>query len=141
VIESLPDDSAAAPDLVLDRQRAVERLWAEIEALPIRQRLALLLSLRERQGSSLLWVFPLTGVASIRRIAAVLEMDAVELSGLWNRLPLDDHAIADRLGTARQQVINLRSAARKRLGNRLGERIPSPGPANIHAVRASKEQG
>jgi len=42
------------------------------------------------------------------------------LAELWNSLPLDDHAIAARLGITRQQVINLRRAARERLARRLG---------------------
>jgi hypothetical protein len=38
---------------------------------------------------------------------------------LWNELPLPDNAVAARLGCTRQQVINLRMAARKRLAHRL----------------------
>jgi hypothetical protein len=41
------------------------------------------------------------------------------LAALWNDLPLPDNALALRLGSPRQQVINLRMSARKRLANRL----------------------
>jgi hypothetical protein len=59
------------------------------------------------------------GLATIRQIAAVLEISAPEMAALWGRLPLDDHAIAARLECTRQQVINLRMAGRKRLATRL----------------------
>ncbi|HEY6546325.1 MAG TPA: helix-turn-helix domain-containing protein, partial [Vicinamibacteria bacterium] len=55
----------------------------------------------------------------LRQIARALELPEIELAELWNRLPLDDHQLAERLGCSRQQVINLRSAARKRLTRRL----------------------
>jgi DNA-directed RNA polymerase specialized sigma24 family protein len=114
---------SAAPalpaDVALHQRESTERLWREIEALPLRQRLALLLNLRDSRGSSLLWVLPVTGTASLRQIARTLELPDIELAELWNRLPLDDHQLAERLGCSRQQVINLRSAARKRLTRRL----------------------
>jgi DNA-directed RNA polymerase specialized sigma24 family protein len=131
-----PDHPAA--DVALDQRRMMERLWLEIGARPVRQRVALLLSLRDAGGGSLLWVFPLTGAASIRQIAGVLAIPDLELATLWNRLPLDDLSIAARLGATRQQVINLRGAARKRLANRLdqdGGRVP----ANTRAISASLE--
>jgi RNA polymerase sigma factor (sigma-70 family) len=112
--------AGASPELAIDRRRLVERLWVEIGQLPLRQRLALLLNFRDGRGAGLLWLFPVSGVASIRAIAAALEMPAEALAALWGRLPLDDNAIAERLGCTRQQVINLRVSARKRLGNRLG---------------------
>jgi RNA polymerase sigma factor (sigma-70 family) len=108
------------PEEAIDQRRAAARLWAEIQQLPVRQRVALLLNLRDGQGAGLLWILPTTGVASIRAIASALEMPAEELAALWRGLPLDDNAIAAKLGCSRQQVINLRMAARKRLSNRLG---------------------
>lgn len=111
--------ASATPEVSLDRRRFVERLWTEIGTLPVRQRIALLLNLRDGQGAGLLWILPVTGVASVRTIAATLEMPAEELAALWSQLPIDDNAIAARLGCTRQQVINLRMSARKRLGNRL----------------------
>jgi hypothetical protein len=46
-------------------------------------------------------------------------MPAEELARMWNDLPIDDMRIATRLGIKRQQVINLRKAARARLARRL----------------------
>lgn len=122
-------DSRVGPEALLDQRQATARLWTEIQALPVRQRVALLLNLRDAQGAGLLWILPVTGVASIRAIAGVIEMPAEELAALWSRLPMDDHAIASRLGCSRQQVINLRMSARKRLSHRLG---------NLAGVSASR---
>jgi len=78
----------------------------------------LLLNLRDiNEGVAML--FPLIGVATIRQIAEALATPAEEFSVLWNELPLDDAAIALRLGTTRQGVINLRKAARARLSRRM----------------------
>jgi RNA polymerase sigma factor (sigma-70 family) len=117
---SVADPSEPA-DVALDRRRAMERLWREIGALPVRQRVALLLGLRDGHGAGLLWVFPVVGVAGIPQIARALEMADGELAELWGRLPLADLEIAERLGCTRQQVINLRAAGRKRLSNRVEE--------------------
>jgi hypothetical protein len=114
-------DVTPAPEVTIDRRRLAERVWVEIQQLPLRQRQALLLNLRDRQGAGLLWVFAVTGVASLRAIAAVLEIAVADFASLWNQLPLDDAAIAARLECTRQQVINLRMSARKRLHNRLRE--------------------
>jgi hypothetical protein len=46
-------------------------------------------------------------------------MSEAELAGLWNDLPLDDNRIAALLACTRQQVINLRMSARKRLAKRI----------------------
>jgi RNA polymerase sigma factor (sigma-70 family) len=108
------------PEETLDRKRFAERLWAEIGKLPVRQRIALLLNLRDGEGAGMLWLFPAMGVASLRAIAATLELSSEEFGELWGRLPLDDRSIAERLGCERQQVINLRMSAKKRLANRLG---------------------
>lgn len=105
----------------LDGRRAVERTWRAIGDLPVRQRAAVLLNLRDAAGASLLWLFPVLGVASIRAIASVLGWADTELAEVWARLPLDDRTIAERLGCTRQQVINLRQAARKRLLHRTRE--------------------
>jgi DNA-directed RNA polymerase specialized sigma24 family protein len=142
----VPLDGLASPEpsreATIDGRRAVERTWREIVELPVRQRLAMLLSLRDAGGASLLWVFPLLGIASIRRIAEVLGWPPEELADVWSRLPLDDHAIAARLECDRQQVINLRQAARKRLARRValgGETPARAGGANLVPIPSSLE--
>jgi hypothetical protein len=62
-------------------------------------------------------------VAGIRQIAEILEFPAEEFAAMWNVLPMDDLAIAAKLGVTRQQVINLRKSARERLLRRIGGNI------------------
>ncbi|HEX8747171.1 MAG TPA: hypothetical protein VF717_08215 [Pyrinomonadaceae bacterium] len=116
--ETLSDESSNHY-LKLEGRLYLERLWSEICALPVRQRAAILLNLRDPQGNGLIHLFPITGVATMRNLADALEMAADELAGLWNELPLTDAAISSRLQVTRQQVINLRKCARERLARRM----------------------
>jgi hypothetical protein len=88
-------------------------VWAEIRELPVPQRAAVLLNLRDVQA------LPLVGVATLREVAATLGMPAPALAAIWNRLPLEDAEIAALLHVRRQQVINYRKAARERLARRM----------------------
>jgi len=101
----------AAPD----RIELGERLWPEIVALPPRQRVALLLHLRDDAGETALIHLGI----SLDELASALVMPEDELGALWPELPLDDNRIATRLGATRQQVINLRKCARERLARRM----------------------
>jgi RNA polymerase sigma factor (sigma-70 family) len=103
----------------IDRRRYAARLWAEICTLPVKQRIALLLHLRDGRGNPALALFPVSGIAFLPEIAAILGWSEGELAEVWSNLPLDDKAIAEILGCSRQQVINLRMSARKRLANRM----------------------
>jgi hypothetical protein len=105
---------------VLEHRAMLARTWAEIVELPIRQRVALLMNLRDADGSSVLQTLPATSVVSLAGIASALDLPIGELQALWSDLPLDDEAIAARLGLTRQQIINLRKAGRARLARRLG---------------------
>ena len=120
--EAIADPAPSALAVLSDRQ-ALAGLWAEVEQLRVRQRLALLLNLRDDEGHGVIALLPVTGVASIRSIAAMLEMPASELAALWPVLPLEDAAIAQRLGLTRQQVINLRKSARARLGRKMRDPV------------------
>jgi len=93
-------------------------VWAEIRELPENQRAALLLNLRSVHGAAVALIADL-GLATFSEIATALGMNVQALAELWNRLPLEDREIAERLGLERQQVINLRSAARQRLERRV----------------------
>src|SRR5215213_956516 len=97
----------------------VAQLWEEICQLPLRQRAALLLNLKGASAADAITLFPLTGAASIRQIAAALEIEAEDFAALWRELPLDDAAVAARLNVTRQQVINIRKSARERLTRRM----------------------
>jgi hypothetical protein len=98
----------------LEQRIYLKYLWQNISSLPLRQRIALLLNMKDENGSGIA-LFPFLGIATIRQIATTLEMPIEEFAQLWPRLPLDDTAIAEHLGINRQQVINLRKAARLRL--------------------------
>ncbi len=106
---------AAAPVAPPERTDVSDKLWKEIRELPLRQRIALLLHLRDDTGQSAMIHL---GV-SPREIAAALEMPDAELEAIWEALPLDDNRIAARLNVTRQQVINLRKCARERLARRI----------------------
>lgn len=102
----------------VEHRSYLQRLWVEIVQLPLSQRIALLLNLKDMH-EGVIMLLPLTGVATIRQIAEALSIPAHEFAKLWNELPLDDTAVALRLGVTRQQVINLRKSARARLSRRM----------------------
>ena len=103
----------------IDNRFFLKWMWKEICQLPVRQRTALLLNLRDDQGGGVAALLPVTGIASLRQIAAALEMVGEEFAQLWPKLPLDDASIAGLLSVTRQQVINLRKCARERLARRI----------------------
>jgi hypothetical protein len=115
--EHLPDAHANVVSEV-ERRMYLQRLWAEIVQLPLRQRIALLLNLRDEQ-EGVLALLPLIGLASIRQLAETLAIPFEQFARLWNELPLEDAFIADHLSATRQQVINLRKSARARLARRM----------------------
>ncbi|MGH9763135.1 MAG: hypothetical protein ACREAC_20100 [Blastocatellia bacterium] len=104
---------------VVESRVSVKLLWQEICALPRNQATALLLGLRDKQGLDAISLLGNAGVASLRQVAALLGFEPAEFAGFWDQMPMDDLKIAGRLGITRQQVINLRKSARKRLTNRL----------------------
>jgi RNA polymerase sigma factor (sigma-70 family) len=115
--ECLPDAHANVASEV-ERRMYLRRLWAEIVQLPLRQRIALLLNLRDEQ-EGVLALLPLMGLATVRQLAETLAIPAEQFARLWNELPLEDALIAEHLGVTRQQVINLRKSARARLARRM----------------------
>lgn len=121
-VERLPDRRWRDPSTVVGGRLELQRLWQEILALPLRQRTALLLNLRDGEDDDVIAAFPVSGVASVEQIAAAIGVLEADLAELWNRLPLEDQEIAARLGLTRQQVINLRKSARARLARRTGHR-------------------
>ncbi len=117
-IEQIADSRPNLAEQV-SRQQHLQRLWVEICALPVRQRAALLLNLKDGLGRGCIVLFQLTGVANLRQMAAAIEMPIEEFTSLWNDLPMEDAQIASLLNLTRQQVINLRKSARERLARRL----------------------
>ena len=127
-LESLTDDedamfepAAAGPDPAwrIEKRFFLQRLWEELQQLPLNQRAALLLNLKDASGFAAITLFPATGVASVRQLAAALEISPEELAQMWNDLPIEDSRIAELTGLTRQQVINARKSGRERLARRL----------------------
>jgi RNA polymerase sigma factor (sigma-70 family) len=127
-VESLTDDedavqepAAPEPDQAwrTEKRMFLQRLWEELQQLPRNQRAALLLNLKDASGFSSITLFPATGIATLRELAAALEINAEDFAALWNELPLEDARIAEMLGLTRQRVINARKSGRERLARRL----------------------
>jgi RNA polymerase sigma factor (sigma-70 family) len=128
-IESLADDDDAAANILAtgeadpawrtEKRMFLQRLWEELQQLPKNQRAALLLNLRDAGGNGCITLFPATGIATVRALAAALEITAETFAEIWNDLPLEDARIAELLGLTRQQVINARKSGRERLARRL----------------------
>jgi DNA-directed RNA polymerase specialized sigma24 family protein len=97
-------------------------LWRGIQELPLKQRMALLLNLRDAHGREILSLLPNIGVATIQQIRELLQMTPVTFAALWDDLPLPDKTIAELLGVAPKQVIKLRRLARERLRRMLRRR-------------------
>jgi RNA polymerase sigma factor (sigma-70 family) len=112
------DETASAESSLLYRS-ALGEVWREVDLLPPRQRIALLLSLRDENGSAITSEIILLRIATFDQLAAAVELSPEDLAAVWDQLPLPDTAIAERLDLSRQQVINLRKSARDRLGRRL----------------------
>lgn len=104
----------------IDAAGVTRRFWSEIEALSQRQRLALLLHMRDERGDTGLLQFLAAGVGA-DALANVLGWTRAELQLRWPDLPFDDNTIATLIGATRQQVINLRKCARERLRRRMQE--------------------
>jgi hypothetical protein len=100
----------------------LERLWKEITLLPLGQRTALLLSLKDSQGNEIVTLLDHLRIATLSQIADALAVSAERFAELWKGPPMDDTAIAKHLGITRQQVINLRLSARRRLARRMDEK-------------------
>lgn len=115
---NLTADPGDAVDLAAQRAY-FKRLWNEILQLPLSQRVALLLGVKDDRRRSTTTLFSRIGIASIREIAQAVGMSTNEFVDVIKTLPLDDMAIGKRLGVSRQQVISCRLAARRRLARRM----------------------
>ena len=114
-----PPETRAGAYRELEGRQFLAAMWAEVRELPLGQRRALLLNLRDDQGRDRLALLTLTGLATRSDLARLLELPESELGALWEELPLDDRTIAERFALTPRQVINLRKSARARLGRRL----------------------
>ena len=115
----LLEGSAAGGAVQVEQRLYLQHLWSEIRALPLRQRWALLLNLRDPLGLELVTLLTEMGIAGLGDIAGALDIPLEQMAQLWNRLPIEDAKIAEQMGVSRQQVINLRVSARRRLARRM----------------------
>jgi RNA polymerase sigma factor (sigma-70 family) len=118
LVASVVDAAPSAEQKLIDRA-TLAAVWSEIELLPQRQRAALLLNLRDGEGSACLSLIVERGITSMAGVAAAAGLSATQMKQWWDKLPLDDLTIAGSLGMTRQNVINLRKSARERLSRRL----------------------
>jgi DNA-directed RNA polymerase specialized sigma24 family protein len=118
---ALTQVAAGAPDPAWQAERRIflQRLWEELQRLPVLQRAVLLLNLRAPDGRGCIELLPATGIAGLRQVAKALAMSAERLAELWNDLPLEDARVAELVAVTRQQVIDARRTARERLSREL----------------------
>jgi RNA polymerase sigma factor (sigma-70 family) len=107
------------PSWQVEKRIFLQRLWEELQQLPLNQRAALLLNLKDAEGRGCIALFPATGIATLSQLAEALEISSDRFAEVWNDLPLEDAKIAELLGLSRQQVINARKSGRERLTRRL----------------------
>lgn len=115
---TLAQPEARSPAAELENREAVRSLWREVRQLRYAQRAALLMNLRDVKGNNAVALLLIAGVATFDEIAEAMGVSAERMSEIWNDLPIDDNKIAEILHVSRQQVINLRKAARDRLQRR-----------------------
>lgn len=112
-------DPGPSPEVRSVHSNLLQRLWVEILDLPRHQRVALLLNLRDPGGAEGTALLAAVGIADRDVLAQALELDHDQAQLVLRDLPRDDLWIAELLGVERRQVINMRKAARARLGRRL----------------------
>jgi len=117
-VQNIPDKTPGF-ELRYEQRMYLRKLWQELTFLPPGQRTAMLLSLREPSGRTVLPLFPLLEIATVREIAKQVALPELRFTELWKELPLEDYTIAEILSLTRQQVINLRKSARLRLSRRM----------------------
>jgi DNA-directed RNA polymerase specialized sigma24 family protein len=115
-------DPGATPHALAENRQYLRGVLEEVRTLPAPQRAALLLNLRDSDGGSAVGFFILSCAVTFDALAQLMDLSPEDLASLWNRLPLSDLEIAERLGRTRQQVINLRKSARERLLRRLARK-------------------
>ncbi len=103
----------------IDKQAYLKQVWKEIRELPSDQRAAMLLNLKDGEGSDITIILVSSGVATISEMAEALSLSIEEFLDLWDKLPLSDEDIAIRLGIRIQRVGSLRQSGRRRLSRRM----------------------
>lgn len=108
-------DTAPDAERTAIAQQELRALWNSIQDLPMLQRAALILNLRDPLGRGVIALLLETKIATRSQIAQAVGMSLDELLTRWDDLPMDDRSIAHRYGVTPVQVVSLRRAARTRL--------------------------
>ena len=116
--ETWPDTEALLTERV-DKQAYLKQVWKEICELPSEQRAAMLLNLKDGEGSDITIILVSSGVATISEMAEALGLSIEGFLDLWKKLPLSDEEIAIRLGIGIRRVGSLRQSGRRRLLRRM----------------------
>ena len=116
--EIRPDTEALFTERI-DKQEYLKQVWKEVRELPSEQRAAMLLNLKDREGSDITAIFISSGVATVSEMAETLGLSIEEFLDLWKTLPLSDEDIAIRLGIRIRRVGSLRQSGRRRLSRRM----------------------
>jgi hypothetical protein len=118
-LENIADSSRPSAEKKLEQQEFLKNLWSEILLLSEKQRTALLLSMRDEDGGSILPLLFSLRITTAKELVSAISMTKDQFGKFWSELPLDDLRIGSILGITRQQVINLRKCARERLARRI----------------------
>ena len=108
-LDDVPTGQASVEAIALDRD-LIRRAWNAITAMPRNWRAAILL--HRDDLLVLLWE---TDTARLPGLAAAVGVSTAELATLWNKIPLPDALIAERLGITVGSVRNCRSWALNQL--------------------------
>ncbi len=110
----LADDFNDPLDVIAQRL-LLRRIWKEIVQLPLKQRVSLLLAVKDEDRTSIAVLLTEIRIASVSEIGAAVGMTVNEFARLLPELPLSDMAISKRLGVSRQQILNGRYMGRLQL--------------------------
>lgn len=106
-------------DSRLEAAEVLGRVWEEIRRLPAKQRDTLCLSFEDESGDDLFSLLVDAGITNWSLLAQELGRPLGVLMLLWQRMPMDNAAVADELNATRQQVVKWRFRALRRLEKEL----------------------
>jgi RNA polymerase sigma factor (sigma-70 family) len=99
----------------LEEQALLRSLWQSVRELSAEQRDVFCFGFEDQNGRDLFTVLLEAEIVTFRELSQRLGRSTEAIVGLWAKLPMDDQAIADELGTTRTQVYKWRFRALQRL--------------------------
>lgn len=98
-----------------ENKEAIVRFWENAPQLPVLERQALLLSLKDQHRTHFLKILEEKGLTTFDEIERTLALPPGKLEEIWNDLPLGNEQLGRLLGVSLGQVSKLRERARGRL--------------------------